>query len=137
MIYKPIPSPAMPPANDLLAESDLEQATGLSAVGAADGRRFPRYYFRALAVATIHPPVGREDEPVQTCYVLTRDLSRGGVSILHPVPLFQSQRVDLTLSDGRTFTLAIRWIRQLERTCYLIGCRFGDVPAAAPSATAK
>ena len=53
MIDIPIPALAMPPANDLLAESDLEQATGLSPVGAADGRRFPRYYFRALAVATM------------------------------------------------------------------------------------
>ena len=52
-------------------------------------------------------PLGQEDQPVQTCYVLTRDLSRGGVSILHPAPLFQSQRIDLTLSDGRSFTLAI------------------------------
>jgi len=116
-------------ANELLAESDLEQATGLSPVGSADNRRFPRYYFRALAVATIYPPAGREDEPVQTCYVLTRDLSRGGVSLLHPTPLFQSQRVDLTLSDGRTFKLSIRWIRQLERTSYLMGCRFVDVPS--------
>src|SRR5438309_2057535 len=124
-------------ANDLLAESEVEQATGLSPLGSSDSRRFPRYYFRALAVATIHPPVGREEEGAQTCYVLTRDLSRGGVSILHPTPLFQSQRVDLTLADGRTFTLSIRWIRQLERTCYLIGCRFMDVPSTAPPDVAK
>ena len=127
----------MPSANELLAESYLEQAGGLSPVSSYDNRRFPRYYFRALAVATIHPPVGREDEGAQTCYVLTRDLSRGGVSIVHPMPLFESQRVDLTLSDGRTFTLAIRWIRKLERTCYLMGCRFVDVPANQPPAAAK
>lgn len=123
----------MSPANELLAESFPEQATGLSPLGSADSRRFPRYYFRALAVATIHPPLGQVDQPVQTCYVLTRDLSRGGVSILHPAPLFQSQRIDLTLSDGRSFTLAIRWIRQLEHTSYLIGCSFVDATPAPPS----
>jgi len=124
----------MPADNDLLAVSSVEQLADLKPVTSADNRRFPRYYYRALAVATIHPPVGQEAEPPQTCYVLTRDLSRGGVSLLHPAPLLESQRIDLALSDGRTFTLAIRWIKELERSSYLIGCRFVDAPSPAPPA---
>ena len=60
-----------------------------------ENRKFRRHDFRMLAIATIHPPNGREHEPVQMCYVLTRNVSRGGICLLHPTPLFQSQRIDM------------------------------------------
>jgi hypothetical protein len=95
--------------------------------GYADGRQFRRYDFRILAIATIHPPKGREDDRIQVCYVLTRDISRGGICFMHPTPLFQSQRIDLELPDGRKFTLAIRRVSRVEHGRYLIGCRFADI----------
>jgi len=110
-------------SDDLLAESRPE--LGFAPVPAADddGRKFPRFYFRTLATATIHPvPVlGTE---VQECYVLTRDLSRGGVSFLHPKKLALGQRVDLAFQDGKELVVRVRWIRQLARHCFLIGCKF-------------
>jgi hypothetical protein len=92
-----------------------------------ENRKFRRHDFRRLAIATIHPPNGREHEPVQMCYVLTRNVSRGGICLLHPTPLFQSQRIDLELSDGRKFTLAIRWVTRMEHGRYVIGCRFAEI----------
>ena len=106
-------------ASELLIESGEQ----FPVVG-AEGRRFERYEFRALATATIHPPAGRAGERPQVCYVLTRDLSRGGISILHPTRLAQHQQIDLELSDGRKFTLDVQWIKRLDRNSYCIGCRF-------------
>ena len=50
---------------------------------------------------------------MQVCEVLTRDLSRGGLCFLYSKPLFQSQRVDLQLPDGRKLTLAIRRVTSI------------------------
>jgi hypothetical protein len=113
--------------DDLLAESPQELRFAPVPVADGDGREFPRFYFRTLATATIHPvPVlGNE---THECYVLTRDLSRGGVSFLHPKKLALGQRVDLAFQDGKEFTLRVRWIRELARRCFLIGCKFVAVP---------
>ncbi|MBW8885639.1 MAG: PilZ domain-containing protein [Planctomycetia bacterium] len=115
------------PNNELLAESPQEQRFAPVPAADEDGRRFPRFYFRTLATATIHPvPVlGIE---TQECYVLTRDLSRGGVSFLHPKKLALGQRVDLAFQDGRELVVRVRWIRQLARRCFLIGCKFVALP---------
>ena len=87
------------------------------------GRRFPRYYFRTLATAVIHPAVGGTKER-QECYILTRDLSRGGVSFLHPIKLVLGQRIDLMFEDGRELTVAVQWMRHMAPRCELIGCKF-------------
>jgi hypothetical protein len=115
--------PRLPPA-EFVADSSIADCSG----GGAENRKFRRHEFRTLAIATIHPPAGREHEPAQMCYVLTRNVSRGGICILHPTPLFLSQRIDLELPDGRKFTLAIRWVTRLEHGRYVIGCRFAEIP---------
>ena len=95
--------------------------------GLRENRKFRRHDFRTLAIATIYPPKGREQDPVQMCYVLTRNVSRGGICFLHPTPLFHSQRIDLELSDGRKFSLAIRWVTRIDHGRYIIGCRFAEI----------
>ncbi len=92
-----------------------------------DGRQFHRYEFRMPARATIYPPKGCEDQPVHVCEVLTRDLSRGGICFLYSKPLFQSQRVDLQLPDGRRFMLGIRRVTALRDGRFVIGCRFAKI----------
>jgi PilZ domain len=95
--------------------------------GQPESRKFRRHDFRMLAIATIHPPQGRENERPYMCFVLTRNVSRGGICILHPTPLFHSQRIDLELSDGRKFMLAIRWVTRMKHGRYVIGCRFAEI----------
>jgi len=108
-------------------ELTADALVAASSEGRAENRKFHRHDFRTLAIATIHPPAGREHEPAQMCYVLTRNVSRGGICILHPTPLFLSQRIDLELPDGRKFTLAIRWVIRMEHGRYVIGCRFAEI----------
>ena len=89
-----------------------------------DLREHQRFYFQALAAATIHPLAGQANGRPQTCYVLARDISQGGVSVLHPEPLQKGQVIDLQFADGRNCSAEIRWCRQVESHCHMIGCKF-------------
>lgn len=106
---------------DLLPESRAESQSIMVPTG-TEHRKSRRYYFRTLATATIYPPVGVEGQP-QVCYVLTRDLSRSGISFLHPAPLFSSQRIDLSFPSGQQLTVEIQRITLLEPGCILFGCK--------------
>lgn len=113
--------------SELLPES--RRARRYAPVPAADGngRKFARFYFRTLATARIHPvPVIGLD--TQECFVLTRDLSQGGISFLHPTKLAIGQRIDLAFDDGKELTVRAQWMRQLASRCYLIGCKFAVLP---------
>jgi hypothetical protein len=89
----------------------------------SDGRNHPRFYFRTLATATIHPIpiIGTES---QECYVLTRDLSRGGISFIHPKRLVMGQRIELAFEDGKEYNVNVQWVKKLAARCFLIGCKF-------------
>jgi hypothetical protein len=88
-----------------------------------EARKFRRYYFRAHATATIYPEAGREGDRPQVCFVLTRDLSRSGISILHPVALAEGRRIDLEFPTGQKLAVAIKRVTALEAGCFLFGCR--------------
>ena len=98
------------PKDELLAESRRERCYAPVPSTDDDGRKFPRFYFRTLATATIHPvPVlGTE---THECYVLTRDISRGGVSFLHPKKLALGQRIDLAFQDGKELSVRVHWVK--------------------------
>jgi len=85
-----------------------------------DLRRFPRFYFRSCADATIYPIC--EGEP-DKAIVLTRDLSRSGLSFLYNRQLYPGQRVDIEL-DSLARSLVVIWCRRQDETSYLIGCQF-------------
>jgi len=87
-----------------------------------DVRRFPRFYFRSCAEATIHRL--RPSQPLAQCVVLTRDLSRSGLSLLHNSQVFPGQRIDIVLDGRPPKALEVMWCRMLDEKLYLIGCRF-------------
>ena len=112
-----MPGGTIPTVEDLLPQSWDDKCPASIPTGSGD-RRHPRYYFRTLATATIYPPEGQEEKGPHTCYVLTR---------LHPVPLFQSQRMDLEFPTGQKLKVGIQWIRRIEQHCFVLGCRIrGD-----------
>ena len=89
-----------------------------------DQRRFPRFYFRSCADATIYP-LDPDAEPMK-CVVVTRDVSRGGMGLLHTAQLFPGQRLDLVLNDGVSKTLEVVWCRRVAKESYSVGCRFKE-----------
>jgi hypothetical protein len=89
-----------------------------------DLRRFPRFYFRSCAEATIHPLAAAESTPPTQCYVLTRDLSRSGLSLMHNAQLFPGQRLDIVLNGQAPRSVEVVWCRRLAPGRYGVGCRF-------------
>jgi PilZ domain-containing protein len=95
-------------------------------------RRHPRFYYRACAEALIYPLGAGEDTQPGQCFLVTRDLSRGGLSLLHDKQLFPGQRIDILLNSEPARPTEVVWCRRLAARSYVIGCRFlkGDAPAA-------
>ncbi len=89
-----------------------------------DQRRYPRFYFRSCADATIYP-LQPGAEPIQ-CVVVTRDVSRGGIGLLHTAQLFPGQRLDLVLNGELSKTLEVVWCRRVADNSYSVGCRFKE-----------
>lgn len=98
-----------------------------------DVRRFPRFYFRSVAEATIHP-IGKKQEPLQ-CFLLTRDLSRSGLSLLHNAQLFPQQRLEITLDGQAPRPIVVVWCKRQSPGSYLVGCKFVADELRVPSET--
>jgi hypothetical protein len=100
-------------------------------------RRFPRFYYRTCAEITVYPVDPFVQEPEAKAVVLTSDLSRGGVSVLHNAPLVQGQRVEIALNGQPPRPMEVMWSHLLADGRYGIGCRFVAAnPPAAPNVRA-
>lgn len=86
-------------------------------------RRHPRFYYRACATVIIHP-LGKQQSKSAECFVLTRDLSRSGMSLHHTAQLFPGQRLDISLNAEPPRPLEVVWCQRLAAKSYVIGCRF-------------
>jgi hypothetical protein len=89
-----------------------------------DVRRHPRFYFRSRVQAVVHPLKNDPSAVPVTCMLLTRDLSRGGLNLLHTQQLFPGQVVEFALADGVLRTVKIAWCRKVANRCYSAGAQF-------------
>jgi hypothetical protein len=110
------------------SDHDFFNMTGPMPTVWNDNRRFPRFYFRSCAEALIYPLRAAEDPTPAQCFVLTRDLSRGGVGLVHCQQLFPGQRVDVTLNGQPPRQVEVVWCRRWTHNRYIIGCRFTTNP---------
>ena len=95
-------------------------------------RQFPRVPFRGRADAVLFAPPSTPDlEPVET-EILTTDISRSGLSILHRSELYLGQQVLLQLSGGACI-VEVCWCCEVWEGLYIAGCRFID--ASFPKST--
>ena len=132
-------STAAPAQGQSAAESEhefLATSQPLKA-GWEECRQYPRFHLRVSIEATVHPPTNEPTQAVLKCQVLTRDISRGGMNILHKSQLFPGQLVDVVLHDGNRRRLEVRWCRRLGAGCYTAGCRFVRMDEAADGNGAK
>ena len=94
------------------------------AQSAAD-REYSRIPFRGRAAVVVFPPPSAPNsEPVES-EVVTTDISRGGLSLLHRKELEPGQQVLLSLSKG-TCTVEVCWCCRVWSGLYIAGCRFTD-----------
>lgn len=98
----------------------------------ASQRESVRTPFHGRAAAVIFPPPSTpQAEPIET-EVVTTDISRGGLSILHRHELHPGQLVLLQLSQG-SCTIEVCWCCQVWSGLYIAGCQFADVMLANPA----
>lgn len=119
-------SQAAAPAADSFVESDHEffELSGPMPTAWDEHRRFPRFFFRSCAEAIIYPLRSEKSSSVRTQFILTRDLSRGGMSIIHTEQLFPGQRLEVILNCESPRLLEVVWCRRWSHGRYCIGCRF-------------
>ena len=112
--------------SESFVESDHEffELTGPLPTAWDEQRRFPRFYYRSCAEIDIYPLRGERDPDAPTYFVLTRDLSRGGLSLIHTEQLFPTQRLDIILNGEAVRRLEVVWCRRWTHDRYVIGCRF-------------
>ena len=89
-----------------------------------DRRRFARSYYRYCVDATIYPPDGEQVQSPKQHVLLTCDLSRGGVSILHYTEFFPGQRLDIAFDGNAPRRVKVVWCRRISGRFYAAGCRF-------------
>jgi hypothetical protein len=94
-----------------------------------EDRLFPRYSFRGRARAIVFP-MRQEAEPLD-CEVMTTDVSRGGLSLLHRKQLFPGQQILLVLNDT-TSLVEVRWCCRAWAGLYAAGCSFASMPENGP-----
>ena len=128
----PGPLPAGVQTQPVESDADFFAKAGPLPTAWDEARRHPRFYYRAQVQATIHPFRGAQNPAVQ-CSVLTRDLSRGGLNVLHTEQLFPGQRIELLLLDGVRRMVEVCWCRRLGNRSYSVGCRFLPMDAAKPA----
>ena len=112
-------------ANPELTESadDFWDRSGPLPTGPSDVRRFPRFYFRSCAEALVHS-LGAKNETPAHHFVVTSDLSRGGLSLLHKDQLFPGQRLDIILNGEPPRRMEVMWCKRIGMARYAIGCKF-------------
>jgi hypothetical protein len=109
---------------DALFEPQQADDCELTSSDAAD-REYCRIPFRGRAPAVVFPPPSSpKAEPIES-EVLTTDISRGGLSLLHRRELRPGQHVLLQLSRGNC-TVEVCWCCRVWSGLYVCGCRFLD-----------
>jgi hypothetical protein len=115
------PVDALPPFAEgpLVDDASLERSFD-------ERREHQRFPFRGRAKAVVFPPTTGSDTTVHDSEVVTSDLSRGGVSILHRGPLKPGQQLMLMLNE-RSQIAEVRWCCQVWDGLFAAGCQFLNV----------
>ena len=116
--------PPPPPGAFVEAHDDVFPRPQPRRARVDEARRFPRFEVRAEIEATIYPRFATSGHEPLECTVMMRDLSRGGMNVLHVEQLFPGQRIDVVLHNGTCRALEVMWCKRLAHRCYTIGCRF-------------
>ena len=113
------------PASDLI-ESDADFVeSARCGPGQTDNRTQPRYSFRGRAQAVVFSPPGGPDADPKEYEVITTDVSRAGLSLLHRAQLYPGQNVLLLLSGSKRL-IEVCWCCRVWPGLYSAGCKFID-----------
>jgi hypothetical protein len=117
-------------------ETDAEHLIGVGQLPAAyeENRRFPRFPFRGRAKALVFsPPSSQPQAEPEEYEILTSDLSREGVGVLHRKQLFPGQQLMLMLHQEERL-VEVCWCCRVWSGLYVAGCRFINESSETPVA---
>ena len=103
--------------------NDFFERQGRVASTADDRRRFVRLHCPSRAVLQLETTLPAIHRGRQVHCVLTKDISRSGLSFLHTEQLFPHEKVKLWLSMGKRDATVVRCLRRNEK-CFEIGVVF-------------
>ncbi len=111
---------------------DFYDRRGPVVATAEDRRRFARLHCPGRAVLQLETSLPAIYRGRQVHCVVTKDVSRSGLSFLHTEQLFPHEKVKLWLSMGKRNATVVRCQRR-NKKCYEIGVVFstsqGELPA--------
>ncbi len=99
-------------------------ASGVVPTIAADKRRFVRKYMRATAALQHRPSLPNLERSEVWHKVVTRDLSRNGISFLHSEQAYPKEQWTLVLPDCKPRCIEVVRCRRLAENCYEVGANF-------------
>jgi hypothetical protein len=114
------------------SDADLPETESATPAG-GELRAFPRFPFRGRAKAVVFPPSGTAGGEPDEYEVITTDVCRGGLSLLHRKQLFPGQLVLLVL-QGSSRLMEVRWCCRIWQGLYSAGCKFVAEPPPAEEA---
>jgi hypothetical protein len=112
------------PANNCESASKNRSQSAAESNG-IEKRAHPRLPFRARANAVILPTSSGVESAEWE--VMTTDISRGGVSLLHRQELREGQQVLLVLNRAHRF-IEVCWCCKVWPGLFAVGCRFLEEP---------
>ncbi|UCG88503.1 MAG: hypothetical protein JSW71_08165 [Gemmatimonadota bacterium] len=103
---------------------DYFEKTGPLPARLDDRRRYPRYYLRVCAALQYCQTLPALPRPPTWHKILTRDMSRCGLSFLHSEVLYPRERVRVVLPGEGIGTVEIVRCTRIQRRCFETGARF-------------
>jgi len=79
-----------------------------------DARRYPRFHYPATAMVDCEQPLPAFPRELRRTIVLTKNLSRTGLSLLHSVQFYPGEVLRICLPNGQRRLLVVRCVRLAE-----------------------
>jgi hypothetical protein len=105
-------------------DEELFRRTAGAGKAWSDARRFPRSPARTICVLESEATFASSGFANGWQHVWLRDVSRGGVRLIHGSQLFPSERCALTLASGVEMRLEVVWCRRLAASVFVSGCHY-------------
>ena len=105
-------------------DDELFRRTGGVGKAWSDARRFPRSPARTVCVLESEATFAAAGFANGWQHVWLRDVSRGGVRLIHGAQLFPSERGALTLASGVRMRIEVVWCRRLGENVFVSGCHY-------------
>jgi hypothetical protein len=109
---------------------DVQSRRGAQQTRLDERRRFVRFWFPTQCLLEIEPSLPAIPRQAGVSRVWTRDIARGGMSVLHFEQLYPGEQLRLWLASGRLECI-VRRCRRHNPRCYEVGIEIQRIESCA------